>query len=120
MEMLQKYIFTTDGRLNRLRYLKYALAFGFFMGLVTFVLVFVAALITGENSTLVRAVQVLTTLAGAIGGWALGIRRLHDLNKPAWWLIGLLIPIVNIILSFYLLLAPGTRGYNQYGPDPLD
>lgn len=120
MEMLKKYIFTTDGRLNRLRYLKYALAFGFFMGLVTFVLVFVAALITSENSTLVRAVQVLTTLVGAIGGWALVIRRLHDLNKPAWWLIGMLIPIVNIIFGFYLLLAPGTRGYNQYGEDPLD
>ena len=121
VQMLQKYIFTTEGRLNRLRYLKYALLFALLIGLTEAVLELVAGIISGnENGTLVRVVQALTALVGAIGSWALAIRRLHDLDRPAWWLVGIMIPIVNILFSLYLLLSPGTRGYNQYGEDPLD
>ena len=49
----------------------------------------------------------------------LSIRRLHDLNRPSWWCIGFFIPMVNFVLGIYLLFFRGTKGPNQYGPDPL-
>lgn len=42
-------------------------------------------------------------------------RRLHDLNKSGWWMLLLLIPVLNIVFIFYLLFAAGSRGANQYG-----
>jgi len=42
-------------------------------------------------------------------------RRLHDLNKSGWWMLLLFIPVLNILFLFYLLLAVGNTGPNQYG-----
>jgi len=39
------------------------------------------------------------------------VKRVHDVDKPGWYII---IPIYNIILY----LTPGTAGPNQYGADP--
>ena len=51
--------------------------------------------------------------------WAsLLIRRLHDLNRPGWWALGIFIPIVNAILSIYVSWWSGTKGENVYGPAP--
>ncbi len=46
-----------------------------------------------------------------IPGIAVGVRRMHDVNKSGWFI---LIPIYNLILY----CTPGTEGPNQYGPDP--
>jgi len=45
-----------------------------------------------------------------------GIRRLHDIDKSGWWILLLLIPIVNIIFGLYILFAKGTEGVNRFGP----
>ncbi|KAF2339149.1 DUF805 domain-containing protein [Flavobacterium tistrianum] len=42
---------------------------------------------------------------------AVGVRRMHDINKSGWFL---LIPIYNIVL----LATEGEKGPNQYGADP--
>lgn len=42
---------------------------------------------------------------------AVGVRRMHDVNKNGWYL---LIPIYNYIL----LLKDGINGENEYGPNP--
>lgn len=42
---------------------------------------------------------------------AVGVRRMHDVNKSGWFL---LVPIYN----FILLVTSGTKGDNKYGPDP--
>ena len=44
---------------------------------------------------------------------AVGVRRMHDVNKSGWFL---LIPICNLILAF----TEGTKGDNKYGPDPKE
>ncbi len=49
------------------------------------------------------------------------VRRLHDMERSAWWLL-LLVPPIFIIGGPVLLIMsifPGTPGYNRYGPDPL-
>lgn len=42
---------------------------------------------------------------------AVGVRRMHDVNKSGWFL---LIPIY----SFVLACTDGTKGPNRYGEDP--
>lgn len=52
---------------------------------------------------------------------AVQVRRLHDMDRSAWWLL-LLIPPITVIGVFVLLIMsifPGTPGANRYGPDPL-
>ena len=36
-----------------------------------------------------------------------GLRRLHDLEKPAWWILGLLVPCLGFVMLLYFLFAPG-------------
>jgi uncharacterized membrane protein YhaH (DUF805 family) len=79
------------------------------------------------------------TLGGAglvIWGWwlvtllptlAVTVRRLHDLERSGWWLlaaiVGGILPLINLVTwlaLFVVMLLPGTRGANRYGPDPKD
>ena len=58
-------------------------------------------------------------LATLIPGLALGARRLHDINKSAWWLLMWL--IVWLVIPMILLLVwaarQGDNGPNKYGLD---
>jgi len=45
------------------------------------------------------------------------IRRLHDLDKPGAFCLLCFVPLVNFYL-IYLLAQEGTKGDNQFGPDP--
>jgi uncharacterized membrane protein YhaH (DUF805 family) len=53
------------------------------------------------------------TLALLIPSIAVGIRRMHDVDKSGWYI---LIPIYSLILA----ATEGTKGDNQYGPDPKE
>ena len=46
------------------------------------------------------------------------IKRIHDRNHSGWYLLCILIPLLNIWLLVELFLLKGTAGDNQYGPDP--
>ena len=45
------------------------------------------------------------------------IRRLKDLDKPWAWIFLMCVPLANFYL-IYLLAQEGTKGDNQFGPDP--
>ena len=66
----------------------------------------------------------LFKLATLIPGLALGARRLHDINKSAWWLLMwlsflLIIPmIIPVIVLLVWAARQGDNGTNRYGPDP--
>lgn len=51
---------------------------------------------------------------------AMGVRRLHDINKSGWFLLLTLVPVVGIFVVIPLLFFPGTPGDNQFGPVPQD
>ena len=115
-----KEIFTTEGRLNRLPYLKY-MAILFVASCIVNVLVpFVAALLTGDaEGFLAMTLTFFVSLPLSIGSFMVGIRRLHDLNRTGWFMLLVFIPIVNLLFAIYLLFFKGTEGYNNYGADPL-
>lgn len=60
----------------------------------------------------------IAVLAHIIPGLAVGVRRMHDLDKSGWMLLVSIIPIVGGIWLFVLTVLDGTPGDNQYGPNP--
>ena len=116
-----KEIFTTDGRLNRLRYLKYMLIFALMVGIATFVTSSMATFLTGNpTGTLVNVITGIWAIVAGCGNVMLMIRRLHDLGKSGWFALLALVPLIGMIFSIYLFCAPGQIGLNKYGADPLD
>ena len=45
-------------------------------------------------------------------------RRLHDLDRRGWVIILIFVPIVQFVITLYLLFWPGTQGVNRYGSSP--
>lgn len=63
---------------------------------------------TSVKTTLLGNIYSIAVLVPSI---AVGVRRMHDVNKSGWYL---LIPIYNLILA----CTAGTEGPNDYGDDP--
>lgn len=63
-------------------------------------------------------VYLLVVLATLIPSLAVGVRRLHDTNRSGWWLLIGLIPLLGALVLLFFFVTEGTRGDNQYGPDP--
>ena len=108
---MTKSFFSPEGRINRKTYFLRILAIGlpaFGLRLITghildpFMLLLANWLIIG--SMFVTLVQMA--------------KRLHDLSRPGWWSLFILVPFVNIVLGFYMLLAPGSPEGNAYGQVP--
>ncbi len=60
----------------------------------------------------------LWTLAILIPSIAIGMRRLHDIDKSGWWLLIAFIPLVGVIWLIVLFCQPGKRADTQFGgPD---
>ena len=118
-EGVKEMFFRYDNRLNRKRYIMRALALVAAVTIVATVLGIVLAMV-GVSASSIENMGTAVGLLGAVAGLMLAIRRLHDLDRPTWWIVGHFIPIVNVALSLYLLFAKGTEGPNQYGPDPLE
>ncbi len=62
----------------------------------------------------------LYILATFVPNIAVGIRRLHDIDKSGWFLLLGLIPFVGGIILLVFFVMDGTRGANRFGPDPKD
>ena len=60
----------------------------------------------------------LYIMAIIIPGWALTIRRLHDIGKSGWFSLIILIPVIGIIWLLALFFADGDVGGNKYGTNP--
>ncbi len=61
--------------------------------------------------------QIIIALGMIVPSIACGVRRLHDQDKSGWFMLLGLIPLANIVLLVFMFLE-GTKGPNQYGPDP--
>lgn len=100
--VLKKYA-DFNGRSRRSEYWYFAL----FNLIIYYVIAFIGIYTFNNN----RYLALAYNLAVLIPYIAVGVRRMHDVNKSGWYI---LIPVYNIILSF----TEGTIGPNKYGPDP--
>lgn len=48
----------------------------------------------------------------------MNIRRLHDADRTGWWVLIGLIPLLGVIVLIIFGCLEGTKGANQFGPEP--
>lgn len=76
---------------------------------------FVVGLVLGAIS---EELNLLYSLICLLPNLALGIRRLHDVNRSGWWTLIALTGIGVFVLLYWAFLR-GTEGPNRFGEDPL-
>ncbi|MEZ4874660.1 MAG: DUF805 domain-containing protein [Flavobacteriaceae bacterium] len=112
-----------EGRARRSEYWYYAL-FNFLIILAYGIIVLIAGVSMGDNSTLFILLMVpliLFALALLVPSIAVAVRRLHDTGKSGWWYLIGVIPVVSYIGGIVLLVfycMDSNPGSNQYGPNP--
>lgn len=62
----------------------------------------------------------IVALATLIPSFAVGARRLHDINRSGWWQLLWIIPVIGWIVVIIFLAQEGESTDNQYGVVPSD
>ncbi|SDJ02299.1 DUF805 domain-containing protein [Lutimaribacter saemankumensis] len=70
----------------------------------------------GQEISVLGALFSLAVLLPTI---AVGVRRLHDLDRTGWWYLLVLIPLIGGLILLFFFIQKGTSGTNRFGPDPL-
>lgn len=112
----QKYA-TFSGRAMRSEYWFFVLfnfLGGFVLGLIDGMLFASVDPATGHASS--GPLGLIFSLATLLPGLAVGVRRLHDLDKSGWWILINIIPIVGWIIFIVWAATKGTEGPNKFGP----
>ncbi len=118
-----------QGRLSRIQFLLTSIYFSLILAAIVLVVVAPAIVLGtylekyGTDSVLYQLVVVgagllllgMFQLIAVIIETSTIVRRLHDLNQPWWLIIFAVVPIINFLAAVYLLVAPGTKGANDYG-----
>ena len=63
--------------------------------------------------------EPIFSLAVLLPSIAVGVRRLHDLDRSGWGLLLGFIPLIGAIVLIVWFCGRGTPGANRFGPDPL-
>ena len=59
--------------------------------------------------------NTILSLATILPSLAVGVRRLHDVNRSGWWLFIVLIPLVGAILLIVWFCTKGDATENRFG-----
>jgi len=108
--VLKKYA-QFNGRSRRKEYWMFLL----FNTIISYALQFVDHFISDSPLGFLSGIYSLAVILPSL---AVGIRRLHDVNKSGWYYLLLLLPIIGWIWLIILLATDGTQGPNKYGADP--
>jgi uncharacterized membrane protein YhaH (DUF805 family) len=60
----------------------------------------------------------ISRLLTALPAFAVGVRRLHDLNKSGWWILLIFTGIGIIPIIYWCCFLNGDKDDNQYGLSP--
>lgn len=73
----------------------------------------------GTLGNLTILLSVLAALGLAVPLIAVEVRRFHDQDRSGWFALLNLIPYLGPVIVLAFMLVEGTKGENQFGPDPL-
>jgi uncharacterized membrane protein YhaH (DUF805 family) len=107
LKVLKNY-FGFDGRARRMEYWMFIL-----INLLVSIAIAVVEGMLGSPGV----VYGLYSLAVLIPTIAVGIRRLHDTGRSGWWLLLMIVPLVNLVLLVFFCLD-SEEGDNAWGPNP--
>jgi len=116
-------IFSTKGRIGRLRYLAYSMIYNiiilFLIGIASAILIPAASSASPEGaSALITIIVAIMYIPLIVTFFIVARRRLNDLNQSGWLSLIMIVPLLNVFFGLYLLFWPGTNGTNEYGPAP--
>ncbi|AWB67178.1 DUF805 domain-containing protein [Saccharobesus litoralis] len=102
--------FSFTGRIGRLRYLSHML-FGY---VVPFIPIGILAGLQ-INETFLGFASVIAFICIFYILIAAGVKRLHDFDWSGWCILLTFIPLVNLVLTLFMLFRPGSKGQNNRG-----
>lgn len=105
-------VFSSRGRVGRMRYLAYSLV-GYLFLIVAGILVGIVAGAVGKGSA-AGTLGMLLAIPYFLFFVLLTIQRSHDMDWTGWTVILALIPLVGLIWVF----KSGTQGNNRFGAPP--
>lgn len=103
------------GRSTKEEYWTFVLCWGF--------IVFIISHLLPANSIYIASYKVsagtlLHTVVLFVLSIAICIRRIHDSNRSGFWWFLAFLPIIGTIWLLIILCSDGTKGPNDYGPEP--
>jgi uncharacterized membrane protein YhaH (DUF805 family) len=120
LETYEPSLFSLSGRLGRLRYVMYGLLISLSGGLALGIAIAVSGFNAQSMNGMKGSMAFVALVYGLVlfSSLVLARRRLHDLNKSAWHCALLIVPLVNVVMGFWLTFGRGTEGRNHFGPAP--
>ena len=100
-EVQEVRVFSTAGRIGRVRYIAYGMGIYILFGILGALL----GVVIGSAGMIIAWIGIMVV------GFMLTIQRCHDFNATGWLSLLVLVPLVNLIFWF----IPGTDGENNYG-----
>jgi uncharacterized membrane protein YhaH (DUF805 family) len=117
----QPAVFSIDGRIGRVRYLGYSMIMEFIallgVGVVAWLVISFAPPEQARKLADVLGIVLAVALSASV--IVVTKRRLNDLDRSGWWLLLWFVPLLNVIMALYVMLWPGDRSHNSYGPRPV-
>lgn len=110
----QPRVFAITGRIGRLRYFAYGMAWTVIAMIPYFIAMFSMGALAFVKSWAQYGFMVPTYIASI----ALTTRRVADLGHSRWFAALMAVPYVNIVPYLYFLFKAGDEEANQYGPPP--
>lgn len=108
-------VFSLAQRLGRLRFCCYGLGGMVVLGLLGAL----AAILAGHSPDLGPVFFGLVILCGIFFFFwyiTLMVRRMHDMDRSGFWVLLMLVPGVNFLLWFWMLVGAPSPGSNRFGP----
>lgn len=107
-------VFTTDGRIGRVRYLGWSMG----MMLLAMLAYGISAGLMLVSPILGGILMIPLVIAAVVISVMIGVQRLHDIGWSGWLLLLNLVPLVGSVFAILMLVVPGTQGANRYGAPP--
>ena len=108
-----------NGRASRSEYWWFVL-FNLIVNIVTLVIDLTLGTMVTYDMGYVGLIAFLALLLPTV---SVSVRRLHDIGKSGWWILLAIIPIVNFIGIFVIIvftIMEGEKQPNQYGNVPTN
>ena len=114
-------LFSSQGRIGRLRYMAYSFSIIYGALILAAVLVFVFPNLLDTTGYKLDGILVTIGLGVLLCMFIpvlLSIQRLHDIDRSGWFILLFFIPLLNAVLMLALIFMPGSAERNQFGAPP--